>query len=146
LTPYGLSGFVLLTVLAAFTDAPRALAAYVRLNVYVTCDGSDIVGAHLCFAVKEGIITSVGFQLVDDRTAKTGIAVHLVSVDGSPAKLPKGVTSAVSVTYTFFGGPIEYYSGAQVFLVGSKKVGDIASAVLSAIENRAPELNGQTAR
>jgi hypothetical protein len=96
--------------------------------------------------VKEGIITSAGFQLVDDRTARTGIAVHLLSVDASPAKLPKGVTSAVSVTYTFFGGPIEYYGGAQVFLVGSKKVGDIALAVLSAIENRAPELNGQTAR
>ena len=146
MTPYGLSRFVLLTVLAAFADAPRALAADVRLNVYVTCDGSDIVGAHLCFAVKEGIITSAGFQLVDDRTARTGIAVHLVSVDGSPANLPKGMTSAISVTYTFFGGPIEYYSGAQVFLVGSKKVGDIASAVLSAIENRASELNGQTAR
>jgi hypothetical protein len=146
LTPYGLSGFVLLTVLAAFAHAPRALAADVRLNVYITCDGSDIVGAHLCFAVKEGIITSAGFQLVDDRTARTGIAVHLVSVDGSPANLPKGMTSAISVTYTFFGGPIEYYNGAQVFLVGSKKVGDIASAVLSAIENRASELNGQTAR
>ncbi len=135
-----------MTVLAAFAHAPRALAADVRLNVYITCDGSDIVGAHLCFAVKEGIITSAGFQLVDDRTARTGIAVHLVSVDGSPANLPKGMTSAISVTYTFFGGPIEYYSGAQVFLVGSKKVGDIASAVLSAIENRASELNGQTAR
>jgi hypothetical protein len=71
---------------------------------------------------------------------------NLLSVDASPAKLPKGVTSAVSVTYTFFGGPIEYYSGAQVFLVGSKKVGDIASALLSAIETRASELNGQTAR
>src|SRR6202011_3926324 len=139
LTPYGLSGFALLTVLGAFADAPRALAADIRLNVYVTCDGSDIVGAHLCFAVKEGIIISAGFQLVDDRTARTGIAVHLLSVDASPAKLPKGVTSAVSVAYTFFGGPIEFYSGAQVFLVGSKKVGDIASAVLYAIETRASE-------
>jgi hypothetical protein len=146
LTPYGLSGFVLLTVLAAFAHAPRALAADVRLNVYVTCDGSDIVGAHLCFAVKEGIITSAGFQLVEDRTARTGIAVHMVSVDASPAKLPKGVTSAVSETYTFFGGPIEYYSGAQVFLVGSKKIGDIALALLSAIETRTSELNGQTVR
>lgn len=97
-------------------------------------------------AVKERIITSAAFQLVDGRTASTGIAVHLVSVDASPARLPKGVTSAVSVTYTFFGRPIEYYSGGQVFLVGSKKVGDIASAVLSAIGNRASELNGQPAR
>jgi hypothetical protein len=76
---------------------------------------------------ERGIITSASFQLVDDRTARTGIAIHLVSVDASPAKLPKGVISAVSVMYTFFGGPIEYYSGAQVFLVGSKKVRDIAS-------------------
>jgi hypothetical protein len=50
LAPYGLSGFVLLTVRAAFADAPRALAANVGLNVYVTCNGSDIVGAHLCFS------------------------------------------------------------------------------------------------
>jgi hypothetical protein len=145
LTLMGVRGLVLLTVVAVFGDAPHALAADVRVNVYVTCDGIDIVGAHLCFAVKEGIITSAGFQLVDGRTTRTGIAVHLVSVDASPAKLPKGVTSAVSVTYTFFGGPIEFYSGAQVFLVGSKKVGDIASAVLYAIETRASELNGQTA-
>jgi transposase InsO family protein len=84
-----------LTVLAAFADAPRGLAADVRLNVYVTCDGSDIVGAYLCFAVKEGIITSAGFQLVDDRTARTGIAVHLVSVDASPqAGAPNAVWCA----------------------------------------------------
>jgi hypothetical protein len=42
-----------LTVLAASADALRALAADVRLNVYVTCDGSDIVGAHLCFRAKK---------------------------------------------------------------------------------------------
>jgi len=132
-----------LTVLAASADAPRALAADVRLNVYVTCDGSDIVGAHLCFAVKEGIVTSVGLQLVYDRTARTGIAVHLVSVDASPPGLPKGVTSAVSVTYAFFGGPIEYYDSAQVFLVGANKVSDIASAILSAVEKRTAKLSGQ---
>src|ERR1700739_1994073 len=134
----GVRGLVLLTVgiAAAFVDATRALAADVRLNVYVTCDGSDIVGAHLCFAVKEGIITSVGLQVVDDRTARTGIAVHLVSVDGSPPGLSMGVTSAISVTYAFFGGPIEYYDGAQVFLVGAKKVSDIASTILSAVEKR----------
>ena len=124
----GARGLVLLTVgvVAAFVDATRALSVDARLNVYVTCDGGDAVGAHLCFAVKEGIITSVGLQLVDDRTARTGIAVHLVSVDASPTGLSKGVTSAVSVTYAFFGGPIEYYDGAQVFLVGAKKVSDIS--------------------
>ena len=141
------SRFVLSTVLAASADAPRALAADVRLNVYVTCDGSDIVGAHLCFAVKEGIVTSVDLQLVDDRTARTGIAVHLVSVDASPPGLPKGVTSAVrSVTYAFFGGPIEYYDSAQVFLVGANKVSDIASAILSAVERRTAKLSGQAER
>ena len=82
-------------------------------------------------------------RLVDDRTARTGIAVDLVSVDASPPGLPKGATSAVSVTYAFFGGPIEYYDGAQVFLVGAKKVSDIASAILSAVEKRATKLSGQ---
>jgi hypothetical protein len=76
--------------------------------VYVSCDGSDIVDSHLCFAVKEEIITSAGFQLVDGMTTETGIGVHLVSVDSGPATLRKGLTSAVSVTFTFFGGPIEY--------------------------------------
>jgi hypothetical protein len=130
-------GFVLVTIVAAFAHVAPVRAASARVNVYVTCDGSDIVGAHLCFAVKEQVITSVGFQLVDEMTARTGIGVHLVSVDASPASLPKGVTSAVCVTYTFFGGPIEYYNGAQVFLVGSKKITDIASAVLSALVKRA---------
>src|SRR5437762_1538464 len=137
------SRFVLLTVLAASAEVPLALTADVRLNVYVTCDGGDIAGAHLCFAVKQGIITSVDLQLVDDRTARTGIAVHLVSVDASPPGLPKGVTSAVSVTYAFFGGPIEYYDSAQIFLVGANKVSDIASAILSAVERRTAKLSGQ---
>jgi hypothetical protein len=112
-------------VVAAFADDTHALPVDARLNVYATCDGGDVVGTHLCFAVKEGIITSVGLQLVDDRTPRTGIAVHLVSVDASPPGLPKGATSAVSVTYALFGGPIEYYDGAQVFLVDAKKVSDI---------------------
>ncbi len=80
---------ILLIIASTSMDARRASAVGARLNVYVTCDGSDIVGAHLCFAVKERIITSVGFQLVDERTARTGIAVHLVSVDVSPASRPK---------------------------------------------------------
>ena len=49
----------------------------------------------------------------------------------------------MSVTYTFFGGPIEYYNGAQEFLVGVKRVPDIASAIVSAIEKRAAKLTGQ---
>jgi hypothetical protein len=108
--------FVFVIVVAAATHSVSTRATEVRtINVYVTCDGSDSVGGHLCFAVKEQVITSVGFQLVDGMTAKTGIGVHLVSVDASLTTLPKGVTSAVSVTFTFFGGPIEFYDGAQVF-------------------------------
>ena len=134
---------VFVIVFAAATHSVSARTAEVpKINVYVTCDGSDSVGGHLCFAVKEEIITSVGFQLVDDMMAKTGIGVHLVSVDASPALLRKGVTSAVSVTFTFFGGPIEYYDGAQVFLVGSQKITEIAAAIFSAVERRAPKLRG----
>ena len=134
---------VFVIVFAAATHSVSARTAEVRrINVYVTCDGSDSVGGHLCFAVKEEIITSVGFQLVDDMTAKTGIGVHLVSVDASPAMLRKGVTSAVSVTFTFFGGPIEYYDGAQVFLVGSQKITEIASASFSTVERRSTKLRG----
>jgi len=135
--------FVFVIVLAAATHSVSARTTEVRrINVYVTCDGSDIVGGHLCFAVKEEIITATGFQLVDAMTAKTGIGLHLVSVDASPAPLRKGLSSAVSVTFTFFGGPIEYYDGAQVFLVGSKKIDGIASAIISAVERRATKLRG----
>ena len=134
---------VFVIVVAAATYGVSTRATEVRtINVYVTCDGSDSVGGHLCFAVKEQIITSVGFQLVDGMTAKTGIGVHLVSVDAGPTTLPKGVTSAVSVTFTFFGGPIEYYDGAQVFLVGSKKITEITSVIFSAVERRATKLRG----
>ena len=141
--PAQILAFVLVIVVAAATHSVSTRATEVRtINVYVTCDGSDSVGGHLCFAVKEQVITSVGFQLVDGMTAKTGIGVHLVSVDASPATLPKGVTSAVSVTFTFFGGPIEYYDGAQVFLVGSKKITEIASDIFSAVERRATKLRG----
>ncbi len=134
---------VFVILLGAATHSVSVRTAEVRaINVYVSCDGSDSVGSHLCFAVKEEIIISAGFQLVDGMTAKTGIGVHLVSVDASPVTLRKGLTSAVSVTFTFFGGPIEYYDGAQVFLVGSKKITEIASAIFSAVERRATKLRG----
>lgn len=133
-----------MVIIATVSAEVRASAIDPRLNVYLTCDGGDVVGAHLCFAVKEKIITSNDLQLVDERTARTGIAVHLVSVDASPANLRKGLTSAVSVTYAFFGGPIEYYDGAQVFLVGAKKVEDISSAILIGIEKRATKLRAET--
>ena len=141
--PAQILSFVFVIVVAAATHSVSTRATEVRtINVYVTCDGSDSVGGHLCFAVKEQVITSVGFQLVDGMTAKTGIGVHLVSVDAGPTTLPKGVTSAVSVTFTFFGGPIEYYDGAQVFLVGSKKITEITSVIFSAVERRATKLRG----
>jgi hypothetical protein len=141
--PAQILAFVFVIVVAAATHSVSTRATEVRtINVYVTCDGSDSVGGHLCFAVKEQVITSVGFQLVDGMTAKTGIGVHLVSVDAGPTTLPKGVTSAVSVTFTFFGGSIEFYDGAQVFLVGSKKITEIASAIFSAVERRATKLRG----
>jgi hypothetical protein len=136
--------FIFLVLSVMFTCLSLLEAAELRdVNVYVTCDGQDTVGARLCLAVKDKILSSHDLQLVNEPTGKTGIAVHLVSVDASPGKLPKGTTSAVSVTYTFFGGPIQYYDGAQEFLVGVKKVTDIASSILSAIDKRAAKLTGQ---
>jgi len=137
--------FLLLVLFVTFARLVFVQAANTRnVNVFVTCDGKDIVGARLCLSVKDQILSSVDLQLVKETTGKTGVAAHLVSVDASPGKLPKGTTSAVSVTYTFFGGPIEYFNGAQEFLVGAKKVPDIASAILSAIEKRAAKLTGQS--
>jgi hypothetical protein len=134
-------GFVVVIAFALAGHSASVPEAEVRrINVYVTCDGSDSVGSHLCFEVKEEIITSSGFQLVNAMEAKTGIGVHLVSVDASSAILRKGVASSVSVTFTFFGGPIEYYDGAQVFLVGSHKITEIASTILSALERRSAKL------
>jgi hypothetical protein len=137
--------FVSLALAVTFARLVFVQTANTRnVNVFVTCDGKDTVGARLCLAVKDQILSSRDLQLVKEPAGKTGIAVHLVSVDASPGKLPKGTTSAVSVTYTFFGGPIEYYDGAQEFLVGVKKVSDIASAIVSAIEKRAEKLKGPT--
>jgi len=130
---------VLLTPLL-FTSGTHTIRSFdIFWKVYATCDGAaDAIGARLCFSVKEMVITSVNFQLINDRSGQTGIAVHLVSVEASPPGLPKGLTSAVSVTYAFFGGPIEYYAGAQVYIVGTKKIDDIASSIFSAIKKRCP--------
>jgi hypothetical protein len=127
--------------LAVYRTAPIPAADVPLINVYVTCDGADSVGASLCFVVKEAIISSGRYQLVDDGDDKIGIGVHLVSVDTSPPGPASGVSSAVSVTYTFFGGRFEYYDSAQVFSVGSKKITKIASSISSQIATRTAELN-----
>ena len=69
-------GLVLLTlvVVAALADATHALPVDARVNVYVTCDGGDVVGTHLCFAVKEGAFEA------------------LQKVPGAPKELSKAVS------------------------------------------------------
>ena len=127
---------------SAFFGGRSAFATQAPLAyVHVTCDGYDSVGASLCFDVKEAIISSGRYQLVDDMVGKIGVGVHLVSVDTSPPGPIKGLRSAVSVTYTFFGGQFEYYGDAQVFSVGSKRVADIASAISSKIASHVAQLN-----
>jgi hypothetical protein len=134
---------VLLWIALTVCKTPPVPAADVPLiNIYVTCDGADNVGASLCFGVKEAIISSGRYRLVDDMDDKIGVGVHLVSVDTSPPGPARGLSSAVSVTYTFFGGRFEYYDSAQVFSVGSKKITKIASSISSQIATRTAELNG----
>ena len=133
--------FLLWLPFAVYKTAPVPATDVPRINVYVTCNGADSVGPSLCFVVKEAIISSGRYQLVDNSDDKIGVGVHLVSVDTSPRGPASGLSSAVSVTYTFFGGRFEYYDSAQVFSVGSKKITNIASSISTQIATRTAELN-----
>jgi hypothetical protein len=75
---------VLWSGLTVCKTAPVSAADVPLINVYVTCDGADSVGASLCFVVKEAIISSGRYQLVDDNDDKIEVGLHLVSVDTSP--------------------------------------------------------------
>ncbi len=129
----------LVLVLIGSVLAANVEAAGVRLvGVYVTCDGHDVVGANLCFNVKEKIRASAGFRLLDDPSGR-GVGVHLVTVDDSPTGF-EGASSAVSVTYTtFLGSSLEYFETAQVIEVGSERVREMATSVLSRVDRVAAD-------
>ena len=65
--------FLLLVLFVTFARLVFVQAANTRnVNVFVTCDGRDIVGARLCLAVKDQILSSSDLQLVKGANRKDG--------------------------------------------------------------------------
>jgi hypothetical protein len=110
-----------------------AAGAITLLKVSVTCSTDDSVGSRLCFAVKEKIRASRGFELVDDQTNGGTCVIHIVSVDTGD----NGNASAVATVYTVITSrpyPIEAYLTTVVHLIGTKRVEDIAEDVVADLE------------
>jgi hypothetical protein len=81
------------------------------VDVTVDCMGDDGIGQSLCYAVKEKIRSSRGFELVSDipppprgftniKRLAPFLGLHLVSADDTLPGLPQGAVSVVALTVT----------------------------------------------
>ncbi|MGH7545897.1 MAG: hypothetical protein ACREKI_06915 [Gemmatimonadota bacterium] len=108
-----------------------------RLSIYVTHEGRDAVGRALAYSLREEIRKSAGYELVASPE-RAAVAVHLASVDATP--VGGGATaSALSVTYTRWGGPSDsepLYVASEVLLVTGAELEWVARSILAALEDR----------
>ena len=112
------------------------------IKVNVQCDGEDTIGERLCFAIKEKIRASKGFELVDVRQAESsplGFGVHLLSLDAGEEK---GNMSAISVVFTLPQPTprLDYYLTLRIMLCGLSRIDDQASAILADIDKESDNL------
>jgi hypothetical protein len=104
------------------------------VGVAVDCVGDDAIGQSLCYAVKEKIRSSQGFEL--DSGAKDRIlGLHLVSADDTLAGLPQGSVSVVALTVT-----LDLPSGTNVYwwstpmVLGAFRVSDTADSIAAKLD------------
>jgi hypothetical protein len=114
------------------------------VNVYMDCTTEgDLVGNNFCFAAKEKLRASAGFRLVEEPP-KIGIGVHLVSLDPDVRIGLEGASSVVAASLTVYTGlgSLEYYETTYIFDVGEERVGEMATTLLSHIDQAATDNRG----
>lgn len=124
-------GWYLMLILS-FCRSTQAAGPVKVLKVFVQCSTDDSIGSRLCFAIKEKIRASRGFELIEDSTVGA-CGIHLVSVDAGD----NGADSAVSETYTVVSpkvAPFEVLLTSSVRIVGSERVDHVAEATMAELE------------
>lgn len=117
---------------------PESCLATDKVNLWVTCDCKDVVGAGFCFKFKEKIRESVTFRLIDGRgEVSSGIGVHLRSLD--PVDYDSqlaGHVSTLGIAFTFGGvKPGEIYADSSLMEVGEESVDVMVTSLLNDVEN-----------
>lgn len=123
----------------------RAAGPVNIIKVVVSCRGEDSIGQRLCFAVKEKIRGSHGFELVEEAQAEAsnqGFGVHLISEDPANPNSPlTGSTSAVAIVFTVpRKQQIDGFVTAGIIMCGAKNVDEAASGILARIETSSAPL------
>jgi hypothetical protein len=111
------------------------------VKVQLDSNGKDILGERLCFALKEKIRASRGFELVDAKEAQqspTGFTVHIISLDTSEGK---GYRSWAAIAFTLpLQNTTELYQDLEVVDFGSTHVDDTADDVMADIDQESAAL------
>jgi hypothetical protein len=135
-----------LTLVACLFQTTSAKAVGGPLtNVYVDCSVSagDIVGGNFCYAVKEKVRASVAFRLIEEEP-KIGIGVHLITLDPDANSAEAGDESVIALVLTTYTGTagVEYYETADELHVGARRVQEMATSVLSDIDEVESDAHG----
>jgi hypothetical protein len=111
------------------------------VEVQLDCNGTDILGKRLCFALKEKIRASRGFELVDAKEAQqspTGFTLHVISIDTSDGK---GYRSSAAIAYTIpLKDATELYQDVEIVDFGSEHVNGTADDLMADIDQESAPL------
>lgn len=110
----------------------RAAGKEKVLRVYVSCSGDDAIGGRVCYAVKEKLRASRGFELTS-TTQVGGFCVHLVSIDDTPPGY-QNLASAIAETITGNTAAGQLYLTTSVVIVGASRVQEIADSIVANLD------------
>jgi hypothetical protein len=126
-------------ILLAFPSSAAYPAGPIKIiKVAVTCSGDDLPGKQVCFELKEKIRASEGFELVtvdDAERSDLGFGAYLISMDVDAASPNNASAISVAFTVPMPGKQFDYYVNHALLLCGASKVDEIATTILSYIED-----------
>jgi hypothetical protein len=99
------------------------------VGVVVSCSCHDLVGSRFCFALKEKIRASAGYELVAD-SHRIAAGMHIICADTAVGEMV-GYGSAVSITFTVIDKPGEEYLDTGLVMVGSERVNAMVASTLA---------------
>lgn len=108
------------------------------LKIQVDCSGDDSIGSQVCYAVKEKIRASRGFELINPDTPISGsFTLSLVSASTTVQIDSNDYSSAISEVITgIYTDGVPILLAQYIFVCGADRVDNMANQIMANLEEK----------